>query len=189
MEKHFISVYKRLKKRKFDKNILCREYWFKIERMKANFDESKCWDFFFDNIEWLINSGVITTDDIVTWFTEEELDAHNIFSSGTHDIKDKKAIAIKNAEIKATGHSRIIAFDRAKIIGFDSTFVTGFNFSEITVTDCMAYGAHECKIFAKGYSKVEAFDQVSVKASGYSYVILADQAKESSGNNVYMVKK
>ena len=99
MEDKFNIVFERLKEAKLDENILCSDFWRKIIKLRKNFNETDCWDLMIENIEWIINTGTMTTDDIISWFTKAELEAHGIYFEGKVDVVDSKAIGLKNAHI------------------------------------------------------------------------------------------
>lgn len=176
MKNKFNIIYNRLVALKLDENILCAEFWKKIINLQVNFDEEACWKLTFDNIEWLINSGVLNTTEFKEWFDEKELSDHNIFISGQIQINDKVAIGMGNAKIVSTGHSKVILFDTAHCDAFDSSFVKGFHNSSFDVKECMGEAFNNCKCVAGYQSKVEAWDTVNVEAKDYSFVIRHDQA-------------
>lgn len=187
METKFNIVFKRLKEAKLDENILCSEFWRKIIALSKKFNEKDCWDLTVENIEWLINTNTITTDDLISWFTEEELVAHNIFVSGHHEIKDDFAIGIKTAVIEAVGHSKIILFDHATCEAYDTSFVKVFNNSIVHLNNCVADAFHNSRVIAKDFSKVEAWDDVKVIASGYSCILAHDNVQVQNSENTHTV--
>lgn len=107
----------------------------------------------------------------------EELNAHNIFIAGNHIIKNEFAIGIGDAIIEASGHSRIVLFDNAHCEAYDTTFVTGFNNSTMALKNCTGEAFNDCKVIAKDFSKVEAWDNAFVKAENYTCVMAHDNAK------------
>ena len=187
MEEKFNIVFNRLKALKLNEKILCSEFWRKIIALSKNFNEEDCWEILISNIEWVINTGVMTTDDLSSWFTKTQLKEHNIFFSGDHNINHGFAIGIKTANIEATGHSRIVLFDNANCKAFDSTFVTGFHNSKIEIKNCVADAFNNCEVIAKDFSKVEAWDNSKVKAETYSCVLAHDNAQVENSDNSHTV--
>lgn len=187
MQDKFNIVFNRLNQAKLSENVLCSEFWLKIIKLQKNFNEDDCWALLIDNIEWVINTGIMTTDDLVSWLLPEDLNKHNIYIEGEHEIKDAKAIGIKNARINATGHSKIILFDNAHCQAHDSCFVTGFNNTSIELKNCVADAFHSCKVLARDFSKVEAWDNSSIKAETYSSVLAHDKVQVENTENTHTV--
>lgn len=184
----FNTVVERLKKMNLSEDILCSEYWRKILKLHQNFNEKDCWKLLFDNIEWLINADVVSSKELQKWFTKEELEKHNIFVSGTHELKNTEAIGLGNAKLDVTGHSRIILFDDAFCDAGDTTFVTGFNNSSFVLNECVGTAFHNVEVTAKGFSKVEGFDNAEITGHNYSYVILNDNAICNEKEKTIVVK-
>lgn len=187
MEAKFNIVFKRLKEVRLDENILCSEFWRKIIILSENFNETDCWQLVKENIEWLINTKTITTDELTTWFSKNQLFEQNIFIEGISYIKDGFAVGIKTANIEATGHSRIMLFDNARCKAFDSTFVSGYHNSKIELKNCVADAFNNCEVIAKDFSKVEAWDNVIVKAKTFSCVMAHDNAQVENSENSHTV--
>lgn len=187
MESKFKVVLKRLKDAKLDENILCSEFWRRIIALSKNFNEKDCWSIMVDNIEWLLNTGTITSDDLVSWFTEKQLNEHGIYSTGTHKIVDRIAIGIKDAKFEASGHSRIALFDNAFCEAFDTTFVTGFQNSSFEIKNCTGESFGNCKVVARDFSKVEAWDNSTVKAETYSFVLAHGNAQVQNSENSHTI--
>lgn len=187
MKEAFETVYLKLKQMSLDKNILCREFWLKIIALNENFDEAACWELVIENIEWLINTKTVSSYQLCQWFTKEELSSHGIYTEGKHRISNAKAIGIADAQIEAMGHSRVILFDRAMCRAFDNTFVTGFNDSAIELKNCCADAFHKCRVTATDFSKVEAWDNATVKAETYSCVMAHDNAQVHNSENSHVI--
>ena len=153
MESKFRVVLKKLKDAKLDENILCSDFWRKIIALSKNFNEADCWNIIADNIEWLINTDTITSDDLVSWFTQKQLNEHNIYSIGKHKIVNEIAIGIKDVKFEASGHSRIVLFDNAFCEAFDTSFITGFQNSSFEVKNCTGEAFGNCKVVARDFFK------------------------------------
>lgn len=177
MRNYLDIIIERLKKTELESNTVCTEYWRKIADLKENFNEKDFWYLLTNNIEWLINTKTITTNELIRWFTPEELNANNIFIAGEHKIKNGFAIGIAEAKIEASGHSRIILFDNAHCEAFDTTFVTGFNDSSMDLKNCVGEAFNNCKVIAKDFAKVEAWDNAIVKAESYSCIMAHDKVQ------------
>jgi len=171
MEDRFNIVFERLKEAKLDGNILCSDFWRRIISLRNNFNEADCWGLMIGNIEWIVNTGTMTTDDIVSWFTKDELEAHGIYFEGRVNVVDGKAIGLKNVHIFAAGHSRVVLFDNASCEAYDTTFVTGFNDSGFVVTDCIGTAMGNCTSEAKGLSIVENWTTNTVKKGVHGLVV------------------
>ena len=163
MKNKFEIVFKRLKDAKLDENILCSEFWRKIIELHRNFNKPDCWALMIDNIEWLINTGTMTTNDIKSWFTQEELNKNNIYTTGEVKIVDGFAIGMGDAKIDASGHSRVVLFDTAFAEEYDTTFITGFQNSSFVVIDCIGNAMGNCKAEANGLSIIENWTNNEVK--------------------------
>lgn len=187
MKDKFDMFFERLKEINFSENTLCKEFWLKLKSLHQNFDESACWDLLVSNIEWVINTGSLTTDELTSWFSPQDLAKHNIFSNGVIEINSGLAIGIGKAKIKATGHSRVILFDKAECEAFDTTFVSGFNESTIVLKNCNADAFHNCKVTAKDFSKVEAWGDSKIKAETYSCVLAHENALVENSGNGYTI--
>ena len=187
MKSKFEIVFKRLKNAKLDENILCSEFWRKVMELNKRFNQSDCWALMIDNIEWLINTGTMTTGELKSWFSKEELNRHNIYTTGKVQITDGFAIGLGNVKIEASGHSRIVLFDTAFAEGFDTAFIIGFHSSSFTLNNCVGEAFNHCKVLAKDFSKVEAWDHSFVKAESYSYVLQHEKARVEGSKNSRVV--
>ena len=189
MKKAFDIVFGRLKEKSVDKNVLCSPFWRKVLRLKESFSENEAWELLLDNIEWMINMEVISTAELHDWFTDEELVTHGIYSSGDVLVNNDRCIGIGSAHIKATGHSRVILFDTSTCDAYDTTFVSGYNHSLMTVNDCLGTAFHNCKVQVNGYGKVEAWQNSTVIAKNFSYVILHDDTQCEHTKNVIVLRQ
>ncbi|MFI2744195.1 hypothetical protein ACG2LH_15785 [Zhouia sp. PK063] len=187
MQEKFNIVFGRLKELRVNENDLCKSFWLKILRLKDNFQDNEAWSLLTDNIEWLLIKNVITTNDLVSWFTEEELNKHGVYSKDKVKVQNKFAIGIKNAMIESYGLSKVILFDRAKAKCYDYTFVKGYNESDITIKEGIAEGFHDTRIVAKGYSKVEGFDSCFIALHNTSVARLHDKSIVISKSNRSLV--
>ena len=188
MKSKFEIVFKRLKEAKLDENILCSEFWRKAIRLHETFNQSDCWALMIDNIEWLINTGAMTTGEFKSWFSKEELNKHDIYITGKVEITDGFAIGLDKVKIEALGHSRIVLFDNAFAEGFDTTFITGFHSSSFTLNNCIGEAFNHCEVVAKDFSKVEMWDDSFVKAESYSYVLQHEKARVENSKNSHVVR-
>jgi len=189
MKKALNIIHARLLELKLNENILCSEFWRKIIALNKDFNEADCWDLLTEHFDWLINSKTATTNDVLSWFDENELNKHFIFSKGKHIVKDHKAIGIGTADIFASGHSKILLFDKANCVAFDSTFVKGFNDSTFDVTECVGEAFNDCKAVAGYMSKVEAWDNSFITAKDYSFVIKHDKAMVAETTRAHVVSQ
>ena len=171
MKKVFNIIYNRLLELKLSENILCSDFWRKIKALNSNFNEEQCWNLLTEHFDWLINSKVTTTLEILSWLRTEELEAHNIFSRGSHKISDSKAIGIGTSRIEAAGHSKILLFDRAHCEAYDSSFIRGFHNSTFELKECTGEAFNDCKAVAGFNSKIEAWDNSFITAKDWSFVI------------------
>ena len=185
MEKVLHEIIDRLKKANFDQNVLCKEYWSKLLHLQQNFNENQAWELLLDNIEWIINTGTITTAELKQWFTADELKTNHIYQD-TAVINNGIAIGIGNAKIEATGHSRVILFDYASCEAYDTTFVKGFNHSQMTLHNCIGDAFSNCKVTAKDHAKVEAWDSADVTLETYSYLYAHDKVTHTKSKNCYV---
>ncbi|MBD0822644.1 hypothetical protein [Aestuariibaculum marinum] len=177
MRKHFETVYKRLIEANLSENTLCKEFWMKIKKLHANFNEEDCWSLLVENIEWCINTGTMTTEDLIKWFTPDQLNAHGIYISGNIKINSGFAIGIGDVCIEAVGHSKVILFDTAICKAFDTSFVKGFHESSMEINNCVGEAFNFCNVIAKDFSKIEAWDDATVEAQTYTCVMAHDRAQ------------
>lgn len=188
MKDKFDLIFKKLNELRLDENILCKEFWFKVVRLNQNFDQAECWNLFINNIEWLINSNVITTTQIIEWFTYEELELHGVFVSGIHKVKDTKVIALGSAEIEASGHSKVTLFDSASCEAYDTSFVTCFHNSSAIGKGCILNGFHNSRLKIKGFGIAEGWDHCSIIGEGQSVVRLHEESTVTFTPNVTIIK-
>ncbi len=171
MEKKFKTVTDRIFSNKdiFDEK-LCRANKIKIEWLRSHFDAEKVWNYLTENIAWVVNLGVLKTNELVEWFSEEDLNKHGIFSKGTHEVQNGRFIGIGKARLIATLHTEVILFDEATAECYDTSFLTCYGNSKGEVTDCMATGMQNSEIIANG-SRVELFENAKCTNKGNSLVI------------------
>lgn len=189
MEKKFKIVFETLKDIRLDENVLCQKFWKKLVLLKENFNESDCWDLIMENGEWLFNSGALDIQLFKSWFPEDILNEHNIFTKGYHEIIDKHAIGFGDAKIHASNHSKVILFENSHCDAFDSTFVKGFQQSSFSVLECVGEAFQNCKVTAKYQSKVEAWDDTIINAEDYSFVIKHDNCRVTLSKRAYSVSQ
>lgn len=164
-------IYQRLLEAKLDENILCSEYWKKILWLRTHFSEETSWKMLTENIIWMINTKILSTTDLLAWFSETELNQHHIYSKGNHKVIDARATGIGTAKIKAMGHSFIVLFEKAQCKAYDTTFVKGFDHSHFVLNNCVGEAYEHCTFEAKDFSKVESWDNAKGTKSGASVVL------------------
>ena len=189
MEKKFNIVFQTLKELRLDENILCQEFWRKILKLKENFNEGDCWDLIVENGEWLFNSGALKIETFKSWFPEDILNEHNIFTRGKFAIKDGKAIGMGNAKITSTGHSKILLWEKAHCDGFDSSFIKAFGHSTFTLKECVGEAFQNSRGVAGFQSKVEAWDNSRIEAQDYSFVVLHDNSEATLSGKAYSIRQ
>jgi len=189
MKKAFNIVFDRLKEKSVDQNVLCAPFWRKVMKLKDDFKEEDAWELLLDNIEWMINMEVISTAELLEWFSYEELVTHRIYSSGDVLCNNDRCIGIGSAHIKATGHSRVVLFDKASCDAYDSTFVSGYHNSYMKINDCVGNAFHNCKSQVRGYGKLESWSKYAALAKNFSYVILHDGAECNGTSHVHVLKQ
>lgn len=189
MKKAFDIIYLKLKELSIDENILCKEFWFKIVRLRENFNEKAAWELFKSNIQWLIKSKVITHADIIQMFEDSELAEYGIYFEGLVVCKDDIVVGFGDCKISASGHSRVILFDQAEADCYDSTFATGYDKSKITLNDCVGEAFGKCQVIAKGYSKVELWEESFCIGKNYSYIIAHDISTVSKDIKVIVLRQ
>ena len=154
MKQLFNHIYARIKEINFDENELCRQYWLKIERLKADFSDPAAIELLFDNIEWLINTEVVTGLALKKLGNALLMKEAGIHFEGEVKIHNGQAILFGDTKAIVTGHSRIRAFDQSQVEADDSTFVSAYHNSKVDAKNC----------------KIQAFDQVKVKSRGFCLI-------------------
>lgn len=171
MRDKFQIVFNRLKEVKLDENILCRPFWKKILQLQENFNEQECWDLLTENIAWLlkakdffgIDTEILTTLELIEWFTEKELNAQGIYSKGDHHLSNTQVIGIGDVYLDIDGHSEVTLFDKAHANCGDTTFVKGYDNTSFVVNDCIGNAFENCEAEAVGISIVENWSKNEVK--------------------------
>ncbi|MBS9774579.1 MAG: hypothetical protein KGV59_05415 [Tenacibaculum sp.] len=179
MKEKFDIVFNRLKEVKIDENILCKEFWLKVYRLHKNFNEEECWKLMFDNIQWLLKAksvfdipvDIMTSKELQEWFTEEELNKHNIYSKGKHELSNVQCVGLANVELEVSGHSEVILFDNAKAEVYDTSFVKGYDNCYFEVNDCIGNAFENCSARAFGTSIIENFGNGNIEKSNMSLVV------------------
>lgn len=189
MKQKFEIVFEKLKEFRLNENILCKEFWKKLVLLKENFNEEDCWALIVENGEWLFNSGALDIQIFKSWFSEEDLNEHNIFTKGEHRIVDAWAIGMGTARIEAAGHSKIILFENAHCNAFDTTFVKGFGDSSFHVQECIGEAFNDCRAVAGYQSKVEGWDNSFIQAEDYSFVIKHDTCYGPVSKKAHSIKQ
>ncbi|WP_139959170.1 hypothetical protein [Flavicella sediminum] len=178
MKEAFLGVYQVLKKMSENPDLLCAQFWLKIKKLHETYNEQEVWELMFDNMEWLIQTKVISSKYLLNNFTIEELAAHNIYLKDKVIIKNKRAILFGSAEAEVSGHSLIVQFEQSESKCYDTTFVKLYDQAKTTVNGCMAEGFNESIIIGKGYSRIEAWDNVTVSCKESDFVVLQEGAIE-----------
>lgn len=159
MRNLFEHIYNRIKDLNFDQNELCRQYWLKLERLKADFSDQGALDMLTENIEWLINSNVIDSDTILSLGDEGMMNISRIFFSGDITSKDDQIILFKNAKAVVSGHSRVRCFDNSTCEAYDSSFVTAFHTSKVTCKNSKVVVFNNAKVDSKGLCLIEDYSE------------------------------
>lgn len=193
MEKAFKIVIERLRAKKLDKNILCSAYWAKLLKIEQNYNEGiliaddQAWRFFADNAQWVFVNGVITKEELLEWFTRDQLIKYNFLIGEEVELNDFRGVLF-DCTGKVTGHSHITAFGPGTDLrAFDTSSINVFG-GKVYAKDCFVFAFNDAVIGIDGYGKVEAFDEVKVTASGYSYVILGDNATCKAGALAHVIQ-
>ncbi len=179
MEEKFNIVFLRLEELKLNTGILCKPFWKKVLYLKQEFKEEQCWALLIDKIAWLLKakdfynleSSILTTDELVSWFSENELNDHGIYFKGRHYLSNKKVIGLKDAKFEIDGHSEVILFDNSYAECGDTTFVRGYDNSSFLVTDCIGHAFENCKAEAKGLSIIENWTKREIKSGPNSLIV------------------
>jgi len=155
----FDHIYNSIKEINFDENELCKQYWFKLERLKANFTDQAALQMLFENIEWLMNSDVVDSDIILSLGDEKKMNDAGIFFSGTAVEKDCKLILFKDAKAIVSGHSQVRCFDNSICESYDSSFITAFHNSQIVSKNSKVVAFGSSKIHSKGLCLIEDYSE------------------------------
>lgn len=159
MRKLFDHIYNTIKDINFDKNELCKQYWFKLERLKANFTDEGGLHMLNENIEWLINSDVIDSDVIASLGNEKKMNEAGIYLTGTIVEKDIQLILFKNAKAIVSGHSRVRCFDKSTCEAYDSSFITAFHNSKVTCKNSKVVVFNSASVESKGLCLIEDYTE------------------------------
>ena len=159
MRKLFDHIYNTIKDINFDENELCKQYWFKLERLKANFTDEGALHMLNENIEWLINSDVIDSDVILSLGDEIKMNGAGIYFTGTVVEKDVQLILFKDAKAIVSGHSRVRCFDNSTCEAYDSSFITAFHNSQVTCKNSKVVAFGSSKVDSKGLCLIEDYSE------------------------------
>lgn len=159
MRKLFDHIYNTIKDINFDENELCKQYWFKLERLKANFTDKGAVYMLTENIEWLINSNVIDSDVILSLGDEKKMNEAGIYFTGTIVEKDIQLILFKDAKAVVSGHSRVRCFDSSICEAYDSSFITAFNNSQVICKNSKVVAFGSVKVESKGLCLIEDYSE------------------------------
>ena len=179
MEDKFLIVYERLKVLRLDQNVLCKEFWLKVQDLKNNFDEKVCWEMVTHNIEWLLNGrkhfnldfDILSSEELTEWFNEEELNTIGIYSKGKHKVKNGKFVGIGNCELEVSGHTEVVLFDNAFADCYDTTFCKAHDNSTFKVNDCIAHAFGNSKGRAVGTSIIENWTSNIMEKGRFGLVV------------------
>ena len=166
MKQLFEYIYNRIKEINFDENELCRQYWLKIERLKANFSDQEAIELLFDNIEWLINSEVVTGAKIKELGDLDQMNYDGIYFEGKVKVHNRQAILFADTKATVTGHSKIRAFDHSQVEADDSTFVSAFHNSKVDGKNCKIQAFHQAQVTSRGFCLIEDYTEGGKISSG-----------------------
>lgn len=189
MNKAFNIIYAKVKEMSSDENLLCKEFWLKVSRLKEKYDEEIAWELFLSNFQWLMSKNIISSRELIKWFNQEELNKRKIYTNGVTEIKDNFAIGLFNSEIIAKGHSRVILFDSSDAKCYDSTFATANNNAKLELNDCTGEAFNDSTVVVNEYGKVELWDNTKCKSLHYSYIIKHDNSQVESGINAHVLNQ
>lgn len=158
MKSKLNTVIDRLRKINFNKDILCSVYWAKLLKLQEDFNEESLWDLLISNMEWLQEFNVVTTEDLRSWFSEEELNSRNIYTRGTHEVENVRVIALGVAKIKAMGNCLVLAYQKAEIEAYDTTTVLTFNEAKAVLDNCSGDAFGNSTMTLKNFAKGEGWD-------------------------------
>jgi hypothetical protein len=159
MRKLFDHIYNTIKDINFDENELCKQYWFKLERLKANFTDEGALYMLQENIEWLINTKVIDSDVILSLGDEKKMNEAGIYFTGTVVEKDIQLILFKNAKAVVSGHSRVRCFDNSICEAYDSSFITAFHNSQVACKNSKVVAFNSASVQSKGLCLIEDYTE------------------------------
>lgn len=159
MRNLFDHIYSRIKEINFNENDLCKEYWLKLERLKANFTDEGALYMLKENIEWLINPKVIDSDIILSLGNESKMNAADIYFSGTVVEKDIQLILFKEAKAVVSGHSRVRCFDHSNCEAYDSSFVSAFHYSQVVSKNSKVVVFGNSTVVSKGLCLIENYSE------------------------------
>lgn len=159
MRKLFDHIYNNIKDINFDENELCKQYWLKLERLKANFTDEGALYMLTENIEWLINSNVIDSDVILSLGDEKKMNEAGIYFTGTVVEKDIQLILFKKAKAIVSGHSRVRCFDNSTCEAYDSSFITAFHNSQVICKNSKVVAFNTGKVDSKGLCLIEDYSE------------------------------
>ena len=171
MRKLFDYIYDRIKEMNFEDNELCRQYWLKLERLKKDFTDEAGIAMLFENIEWLVNSGVITGQILQSFAKNEKFEDHGIYFTGEVTAKDCNIILFGNTVAEVSGHSRVRMFDNSICTAEDSSFISAYHQAKVSAKNCKIIAFDEAEVKSRGFCLIERYDEsVSVEAGGKDLV-------------------
>jgi uncharacterized protein YggL (DUF469 family) len=160
MNELFLFIYNQIKTGKFQSVEVCREYGYKLERLKKSFDLEEFQRLLFLNIEWLINGGVITPDQLREFYKGREFtfQKSGFIFEGSVEGKDAKLVLFGNASAEVSGHSRVIAFEDSSVEAYDSSFITAYNRAKVKARDSKIIAFHTSEVESLGLCLIERYD-------------------------------
>ncbi|WP_167596629.1 hypothetical protein [Leeuwenhoekiella sp. ZYFB001] len=166
MKQLFNHIYSRIKEINFEENELCKQYWLKIERLNANFSDQDAMELLFDNIEWLINTEVVTGLALKKLGNGLLMKEAGIYFGGEVKIHNRQAILFGDTKAIVTGHSRIRAFDNSEVEADDSTFVSVYHNSKVDAKNCKIQAFNKAQVKSRGFCLIEDYTDGGKIVSG-----------------------
>lgn len=166
MKQLFNHIYSRIKEINFEENELCKLYWLKIERLNANFSDTAAIELLFDNVEWLINTEVVTSLAIKKLGNTLLMKEAGIYFEGEVKVHNRQAILFGDAKAIVTGHSRIRAFDNSTVEADDSTFVSAYHNAKVDAKNCKIQAFNKAQVKSRGFCLIEDYTDGGKIVSG-----------------------
>lgn len=187
MKEYFNIVVERLKEKGAKNDPVCAPFWERIIEIQKGLSEAEpifidqAWDFFIENAQWCIVSGIVSISDLVAWFPKEVLNYHGVYyNEDGLSLHNFRGILFSSVA-RITGHSFVSCFGRGtRIVARDSSCINIFD-GEIEAKNCFVFAFNGVSAKIGGYGKLEAFDSVTASVSGYGYMIAGRGVKYTSG--------
>lgn len=167
MRELFNYIYNQIKERNFAESDLCKMYGLKLERLNNDYTEEAARALLVENIEWLVNTGVISGAELRGFATDFEFSKSDIYFEGEVIVKDKQIILFGTASAKVSGHSRVRMFDTSTCEAYDSSFISCFGKSYVKAKNCKIIAFNETVVESLGFCLIEKYDE-SVRVAATS---------------------